>query len=80
MQLVLHGVEPGAPEAPLANAGLNLEVDDLEPVLQAVRALGGTVAEVKEATPHLPVQVALLRDPAGNAFELRQRVAGQAGT
>lgn len=74
VQLVLHAVHEEDPERPLAHAGLNVEVADLDAGLDLVRAHGGEVLRVREPAPPVSLRVAMCRDPDGNGFELRQRV------
>ena len=74
VKLALHGLGSGEAEQPLANAGLNLEVDRIEDLVGSVEAWGGTFVEIREPAPPVPLRVAILRDPDGNAFELRQSV------
>jgi predicted enzyme related to lactoylglutathione lyase len=76
VQLALHLLEPGAPEAPLPHAGLNLEVDDVDALLPLLDPLGGRVVRTRQATREMPFRVAMLCDADGNGFELRQRVEG----
>lgn len=72
VKLALHGLEPGEVEGPLPNAGLNLEVDRIEDLVAMVEARGGMLVQIREPAPPVPLRVAMLRDPDGNAFELRQ--------
>lgn len=72
IKLALHGLGSAGAEQPLPNAGLNLEVDRIEDVVTLVEARGGTLVEIREPAPPVPLRVAMLRDPDGNAFELRQ--------
>ena len=74
VQLVLHATHEDGPERPLDNAGLNVEVVDLDASLELVRQHGGAVLRVREPAPPVPLRVAMCRDPDGNGFELRQRV------
>ena len=77
-ELALHILSPGQiVEAPLPHAGLNLEVDGLEEMKTLIENNGGTMLELREAQPHVPVRVATFRDPEGNGFELRQDVPAQ---
>ena len=39
-----------------------------------IEARGGTMIDLREAEPHIPVRVASFVDPEGNGFELRQSV------
>ena len=73
--LALH-ILPGkdSVEAPLPHAGLNLEVDDLDGAIVALRAAGGELRALQEAGGGVPVRVASVADPDGNGFELRQHV------
>jgi len=74
IHLALHLVDPGGDERPLRDAGLNLEVDDLDALVARASALGGALRRIVEPQPHLPLRVAVVEDSEGNAFELRQRV------
>jgi len=75
-ELALHILSPGfRDEAPLPHAGLNLEVDLIEQVQALIEKHGGTMRELREAAPNVPVRVATFLDPDGNGFELRQQVA-----
>lgn len=74
LKLALHRVGPGQDEQPLRDAGLNLEVDDLDDAVEAVEALGGAVRGVRATAPPLALRVALCADVDGNAFELREQV------
>ncbi len=38
-------------------------------------ARGGGVKEIREAQPHVPVRLAVLKDTEGNVFELRELVS-----
>jgi predicted enzyme related to lactoylglutathione lyase len=74
-ELALHILAPGfAPEAPLPHAGLTLEVDRLEEMQVLVEQNGGTMIELREPQPHVPVRIARFSDPDGNGFELRQQM------
>ena len=76
-ELALHILYPGYDEeGPMPHAGLNLEVDLIEAAQAEVEGAGGTMTDLREAEPHIPVRVASFRDPDGNGFELRQSVAG----
>src|SRR5262245_37804487 len=55
-------------------AGLNFEVDDVEKAAEAVRSAGGSAGPVRPAGAGAPVRVCELRDPDGNAIEVRQFV------
>jgi catechol 2,3-dioxygenase-like lactoylglutathione lyase family enzyme len=70
--LGLHGIYAGVSERPVAYAGLNLEVDDLDPAVARAVAHGATLTEIREAEPRVPVRLAVMVDPDGNGFELRQ--------
>jgi predicted enzyme related to lactoylglutathione lyase len=69
----LHGIYRGVTERPVAHAGLNLQVDDLDAaVAQAVKH-GAKLLDIREPEPHVPVRLATLTDPDGGGFELRQQ-------
>ncbi len=70
--LALHSL-PAGDDGPLPNAGLNLEVDDIESVQADIEALGGRLIELREASGHAP-RVGCFKDSEGNGFELRQHV------
>ena len=73
--VALHVLPAGeSAEGPLPHAGLNLEVDDLDAALAALRAGGGSVRALHETGGGVPVRVAEVADPDGNGFELRQHV------
>ncbi len=71
IQLALH-ITAGD-DALLPNAGLNLEVDNIEEIQADVEKLGGQLIELREPRGGVPVRVACLRDCEGNGFELRQQ-------
>ena len=74
-ELALHILAPGhTDEAPLAHAGLNLEVDQIEAMQALIESNGGRMLELREANARVPDRVAMFRDTEGNGFELRQRV------
>jgi predicted enzyme related to lactoylglutathione lyase len=74
-ELALHILSPGdMEEAPLPHAGLNLEVDLIEPMQAVIEKNGGTMTQLREPAPNVPARVATFRDPDGNGFELRQQV------
>ena len=70
----LHGIYGSVAERPVPYAGLNLEVDDLDPAVEQAVAHGATLVEIREAEPHIPVRLGVLLDPNGNGFELRQQM------
>lgn len=57
---------------PVPFAGLNLEVDELDPAIAKVEANGVKLIEVRKPEPGAPVRLGVLLDPNGNGFELRQ--------
>jgi predicted enzyme related to lactoylglutathione lyase len=65
-----EGSERGLTQAPT----LNLRVDELEPAVEKVVKAGGTLLEIREAEPDIPVRLAELKDTEGNMFEFRQPV------
>ena len=73
IEVCLHILESGTPEATLPHAGLNLEVDDIEEVQADIERLGGRLTELREPSGGVPVRVATCVDSEGNAFELRQQ-------
>jgi catechol 2,3-dioxygenase-like lactoylglutathione lyase family enzyme len=72
--LGLHGVYAGVRERPVPFAGLNLEVDDLDAAVAQAVAHGARLVEIREPEPRVPVRLAVLLDPDGGGFELRQPV------
>jgi catechol 2,3-dioxygenase-like lactoylglutathione lyase family enzyme len=74
----LHAIYRGVDERPVAYAGLNLEVDDLDAAVRRATACGAALIDVREAEPRVPVRLAVLTDPDGNGFELRQQVSPSA--
>jgi predicted enzyme related to lactoylglutathione lyase len=72
--LGLHGIYRGVTERPVAYAGLNLEVDDLDPAVERAVAHGATLTAIREPEPRVPVRLAVMVDPTGNGFELRQQM------
>ncbi|HVN02606.1 MAG TPA: VOC family protein [Caulobacteraceae bacterium] len=72
--LGLHGIYSGVLERPVAYAGLNLQVDDLDPAIERAVAAGAKLVEVREPEPRVPVRLGVLIDPDGNGFELRQQM------
>ena len=77
IQLLLHVVDNDEPAGPLPNAGLNLEVHDLDTALELISRHGGRVVDILEAAPPVHIRVAICSDPDGNVFELRQRTADE---
>ena len=74
-ELALHILSPNhMDELPLPNAGLNLEVDQIEQMQALIEFNGGKMTELREPDTNVPVRVASFRDPEGNGFELRQEV------
>jgi predicted enzyme related to lactoylglutathione lyase len=71
-ELALHITSAGQAEAPLPNAGLNLEVDQIEEMQAVIERNGGKMIALHEPRPHVPPRVAMFRDSEGNGFELRQ--------
>lgn len=72
--LALHKIFEGQGEGTVAHAWLNLEVDELEPAVERVKAAGGKLKVLREAGGGVPVRLAELEDAEGNGFELRQFV------
>ena len=70
----LHAIYDGVTERPVAYAGLNLEVDDLDTAVNRATVNGAELCEFREPEPRVPVRLAVMTDPDGNGFELRQRV------
>ena len=71
--LALHSLPAGS-DGVLPNAGLNLEVDNIEEVQADIESLGGHLLELREGRGHIP-RVGCFKDPDGNGFELRQHVS-----
>ena len=69
--LALHSLPTGA-DCLLPNAGLNLEVDNIEEIQADIERLGGRLIELHEPRDHVPIRIALFQDSEGNGFELRQ--------
>jgi len=72
--LALHGLGASSTEGPLPHAGLNLQVDDLDAMIERVVAAGGARHWLREPAPGVPVRLAGCADPDGNHFELREQV------
>lgn len=72
--LGLHGVYGSVAERPVPYAGLNLEVDDLDPAIERALAHGAKLVEIREPEANVAVRLGVLVDPAGNGFELRQQI------
>lgn len=70
--LGLHTLPAGS-DTVMPNAGLNLEVENIEEIQADIEELGGHLVELREAHGHVP-RVACFKDPEGNGFELRQQV------
>ena len=51
----LHVIEPGVSEGLAPHAGLSLEVRDLEAAIADIRKAGGSLREIREPEPHVPV-------------------------
>jgi predicted enzyme related to lactoylglutathione lyase len=75
-ELALHILSPGhADDSPLPNAGLCLEVDQIEEMQELIERHGGKMIVLREAQPpQVPPRVASFRDCEGNGFDLRQYV------
>lgn len=71
----LHLIYGGVTERPTPFAGLNLEVDDLDAAIRRAVDAGGALVEIREPEPHIPVRLAVLTDPDGGGFELRQQMS-----
>ena len=70
----LHGIYPGVDERPVPHAGLNLQVDLLEVAIEKALTHGATLVALREPSrPFLP-RLAVMLDPDGGGFELRQTV------
>jgi predicted enzyme related to lactoylglutathione lyase len=77
-ELALHILSPGQmDEAPLPNAGLSLEAEQIEAMQASIEQYGGNLIEIREPQPHVPVRVASFRDSEGNGFELGHHVDDQ---
>jgi catechol 2,3-dioxygenase-like lactoylglutathione lyase family enzyme len=72
--LGLHGIDGSVTERPVPYAGLNLEVDDLNPAIERAVAHGARLVEVREPEPGIPIRLGVLIDPNGNGLELRQQM------
>jgi catechol 2,3-dioxygenase-like lactoylglutathione lyase family enzyme len=70
----LHGVYGSVEERPVPYAGLNLEVDDLDPAIARMVSYGAKLVEIREAEPRVPVRLGVLLAPCGNGLELRQQM------
>ena len=53
---------------------LVLTVDDLATYCEQVTEYGGTLDRIIEPHPGVPVRMGLVRDPAGNGFQVNQYV------
>jgi predicted enzyme related to lactoylglutathione lyase len=62
-------------DSPMPNAGLCLEVDEIEEMQALIEGNGGETVIVREPAPNVPARVASFRDPDGNGFDLRQHIA-----
>jgi catechol 2,3-dioxygenase-like lactoylglutathione lyase family enzyme len=71
----LHLIEAGLEERPVAWAGPNFQVADLDAAVARAVEHGAILDAIREAQPRVPVRLGVLRDPDGNGFELRQPVA-----
>jgi predicted enzyme related to lactoylglutathione lyase len=72
--LGLHAIYAGVSERPVPFAGLNVQVDDLDPAIARAVAHGATLIAIREPEPRVPVRLGVLVDPNGNGFELRQQM------
>jgi Zn-dependent protease with chaperone function/catechol 2,3-dioxygenase-like lactoylglutathione lyase family enzyme len=70
----LHLIYKGVTETPVAFAGLNLRVADLESAVAKAQSCGAELVAIREAEPRVPVRLAVMIDADGNGFELRQEV------
>lgn len=70
LHILSEGTERGLTQVPT----LNLRVDELESAVEKVAKAGGTLLEIREAEPDIPVRLAELKDTEGNMFEFRQPV------
>lgn len=70
--VALHIISPGSNEAICKQAGLSLQVDDLDEAIQEVIRAGGEHIITREPNNFVPVRMCELRDTEGNAIELRQ--------
>jgi predicted enzyme related to lactoylglutathione lyase len=71
--LALH-ILPAGSDVVQPNAGLNLEVENIEEIQADIESLGGHLVELREAHGHVP-RVGCFKDSEGNGFELRQNVS-----
>jgi len=67
---IIHEIEDNV----LPQAGLNLQVDDLDAAVKEIESGGGKVRQVREAGGGVPVRLAKVEDTEGNGFELREFV------
>ena len=75
MELALHiSAESEIEERLIPQAGLNIEVENIEDVLPDVEQFGGQLIELREPSPNIPIRLASCKDSEGNGFELRQTV------
>ena len=75
MELALHiSPESEIGERLIPQAGLNIEVENIEDVLPDVEQFGGQLIELREPGANIPVRLASCKDSEGNGFELRQTV------
>lgn len=74
IQLLLHIVDDDQTGGPLPNAGLNLEVADLDAAVELVERHGGRLVDIVQPTPPAHIRIAILSDPDGNVFEFRQYI------
>lgn len=72
--VALHALPKGSERGLTQVPTLNLRVDKLELAVEKVIKAGGTLIEIREAEPHIPVRLAELKDTEGNMFEFRQPV------
>jgi predicted enzyme related to lactoylglutathione lyase len=75
-ELALHILSPGdMDETTLPNAGLCLEVDQIEEMQALIERYGGKMTALREPEPpQVPPRVASFLDCEGNGFDLRQYV------
>lgn len=74
IRLLVHAVNATEHERPLPNAGLNVQVDDIDGIVELVIGSGGGLVVIREPEGALRFRVALCVDSEGNGFELRQEV------
>jgi predicted enzyme related to lactoylglutathione lyase len=74
----LHLIYAGVEERPVPFAGLNLEVADLDAAVARAVGQGATLVAIREPEPNVPVRLAVMLDPDGGGFELRQPATAHA--